>query len=75
MIRSFDKFLNGLNELQMIIIYGLVQVAIVAATGNAQESTHNVYRPGLLVLSDKRVLYFVSLAKKTVAFFRISFSI
>lgn len=42
-------------------------------TANTEDLTHRIKRPGLLVLGDKRVLHVVSLAKKTVAFFRRSF--
>ncbi len=47
---------------------------IVMAT-DSQNLTHQTNRPGLLMLGNETVFHLVSLAKKTVAFFKISFSI
>ena len=49
-------------------------IVIVMAT-DSQNLTHQTNRPGLLMLGNETVFHLVSLAKKTVAFFRISFSI
>ncbi|MFT6896630.1 MAG: hypothetical protein ACJA13_001032, partial [Paraglaciecola sp.] len=48
---------------------------IKTASLYVQQSAHGTHWPGLLPLRNKCVFYFVSLAKKTVASFNISFSI
>ena len=50
-------------------------MTVIAIAVNAHESTHHVNWPGLLMLGNERIFHFVSLAKKTAAFFNISFSI
>jgi hypothetical protein len=47
----------------------------IGAAGNAQQSTHQVNKPGLHMLGYKQVFHLVSLEKKTVGFFKMSFSI
>ena len=71
---------NPIEQLSMIWIiirfYPLpFFVTIVSRRGNTHYSAHDANWPGLLMHSNKRIFYFASLAKKTVAFFRISFSI
>jgi len=50
-------------------------IPIVGIATDTQEPTHYADWPGLLVLGDERVFQRVSLAKETVIFFKISFSI
>src|SRR5690606_3284740 len=52
-----------------------LQVAVIATACDTQKSAHQSDRVGLLPLGDKRVFHFVSLAKKTVASFKMRFSI
>jgi hypothetical protein len=49
--------------------------AIIPAPANPHNMAQNCYGIGLLLLPDKAVSYFGSLAKKAAAFFKISRSI
>jgi hypothetical protein len=51
------------------------QVFVITAPANAHNPAQNGYGVGLLLLPDKVVSYFDSLAKKAAAFFKISRSI
>src|SRR5690606_3453224 len=55
-------------------VAGSRQVAVIAAARHTQKSAHHTDRVGLLPVGDKRVFPFVSLAKKTVASFKMRFS-
>jgi hypothetical protein len=41
-------------------------IVVIALPADTQYSTHHVDWPGLLMLGDKQIFHFVSLAKKTV---------
>ena len=56
-------------------IIRLTPVVVITRPVHTQHLTHQADRVGILMLGDKRVFHFVSAAKNTVAFFRISFSI
>jgi len=48
---------------------------VVSASAYIENITHEVYRPGLLMRIDESIPHELSLTKKAVAFFKISFSI
>jgi len=70
----WNYFEAKLIEATTILIQGVLK-AIEIITFNTQYVAHDYHRPDLLMLGNERIFYFVSLAKKTVAFFRISRSI
>ena len=70
-----DMVQHFFMPLQILRVLSLFLIVIIAASQYTQYSTHQVDWPGLLMLGDKQIFHFVSLAKKTVAFFSISLSI
>ena len=58
-----------------VIVFGDGPVVVITRPVHTQHLTHQANRIGILILGDKRVLHFVSAAKNTVAFFKMSFSI
>lgn len=78
-ITGFCDLTNHFQQRLVVSILRLIgislQVTVIATAGNTQESAHQANRAGLLPLGDKRILHFVSLAKKTVASFKMRFSI
>ena len=57
---------------RLLFINGYLAVMVIALTTDTQNPTLQVDWIGIFMLGDKRVLHFVSLAKNTVAFFKMS---
>jgi hypothetical protein len=78
-ITGLRNYLGPFQYLLMLRIYRPIRcmttIVVITLTIDTQNLTLQADWIGILMLGDEQIFYFVSAAKNTVAFFKISFSI